>query len=102
MNASPATGAPRAERAAPISAEPAIEVADLSFSYGDRQALSAVGFTIPRGEIVGFLGPHRGGKSTPFPPLSTPGPHHPRGPRHPGCRLARATPAAGPQRRGGL
>jgi ABC-2 type transport system ATP-binding protein len=71
MNASPATGAPRAERAAPMSAEPAIEVADLSFSYGDRQALSAVEFTIARGEIFGFLGPNGGGKSTLFRLLST-------------------------------
>jgi ABC-2 type transport system ATP-binding protein len=71
MNASPATSAPRAERAAPISAEPAIEVADLSFSYGDRQALSAVEFTIARGEIFGFLGPNGGGKSTLFRLLST-------------------------------
>jgi ABC-2 type transport system ATP-binding protein len=71
MNASPATGAPRAERAAPISAGPAIEVADLSFSYGDRRALSAVQFTIARGEIFGFLGPNGGGKSTLFRLLST-------------------------------
>ncbi len=71
MNASPATGAPRAERAAPISAGPAIEVADLSFSYGDRRALSAVQFTIAHGEIFGFLGPNGGGKSTLFRLLST-------------------------------
>src|ERR1700694_4524580 len=71
MNASPATGAPRAERAAPIPAQPAIEVADLSFSYGDRQALSAVSFTIARGEIFGFLGPNGGGKTTLFKLLST-------------------------------
>ena len=71
MNASPATGAPRAERAAQMSAEPAIEVAGLSFSYGDRQALAAVEFTIARGEIFGFLGPNGGGKSTLFRLLST-------------------------------
>src|SRR5260370_2960035 len=71
MNASPATGAPRAERAAPISAEPAIEVADLNFSYGDRPALSTVEFTIARGEIFGFLGPNGGRKSTLFRLLST-------------------------------
>src|ERR1700693_4588831 len=71
MNASPATGAPRAQRAAPISAEPAIEVAVLSFSYDDRQALCEVEFTIARGEIFGFLGPNGGGKSTLFRLLST-------------------------------
>jgi ABC-2 type transport system ATP-binding protein len=71
MNASPATGAPRAKRAAQMSAEPAIQVAGLSFSYGDRQALAAVEFTIARGEIFGFLGPNGGGKSTLFRLLST-------------------------------
>lgn len=74
MNASPATGAPRAERVAPKSpspAEPAINVADLSFSYGDRRALSKVEFKIARGEVFGFLGPNGGGKSTLFRLLST-------------------------------
>ena len=54
-----------------MSAEPAIEVAGLSFRYGDRQALSTVEFTIARGEIFGFLGPNGGGKSTLFRLLST-------------------------------
>ena len=71
MEASPATGAPRAVRAAQMSAKPAIEVSGLDFSYGDRQALSAVEFTIARGEIFGFLGPNGGGKSTLFRLLST-------------------------------
>ena len=71
MNASPVTGAALAERAAQKSAEPAIEVAGLSFSYGDRQALCEVEFTIARGEIFGFLGPNGGGKSTLFRLLST-------------------------------
>jgi ABC-2 type transport system ATP-binding protein len=93
MNASPATGAPRAERAAPISAEPAIEVADLSFSYGDRQALSAVEFTIARGEILGFLGPNGGGKSTLFRLLSTLVPIQSGDARILGCDLRGATQA---------
>ena len=93
MNASPATGAPRAERAAPISAEPAIEVADLSFSYGDRQALSAVEFTIARGEIFGFLGPNGGGKSTLFRLLSTLVPIQSGDARILGCDLRGATQA---------
>ena len=71
MEASPATGAPRAVRAAQMSAKPAIEVSGLDFSYGDRQALSAVEFTIARGEIFGFLGPNGGGKTTLFRLLST-------------------------------
>ncbi len=93
MNASPATGAPRAERAAPISAEPAIEVADLSFSYGDRPALSTVEFTIARGEIFGFLGPNGGGKSTLFRLLSTLVPIQSGDARILGCDLRGATQA---------
>jgi ABC-2 type transport system ATP-binding protein len=68
MDASSATRAPRA---AQRSAETAIEVSDLSFSYGDRQALCAVEFTVARGEIFSFLGPNGGGKSTLFRLLST-------------------------------
>jgi ABC-2 type transport system ATP-binding protein len=93
MNASSATGAPRAERAAPISAEPAIEVADLSFSYGDRPALSTVEFTIARGEIFGFLGPNGGGKSTLFRLLSTLVPIQSGNARILGCDLRGATQA---------
>ena len=71
MNASSTIGATRAERATPMSAEPAIQVDGLDFSYGGRPALRAVGFTIARGEIFGFLGPNGGGKSTLFRLLST-------------------------------
>src|SRR5580704_2331495 len=93
MNASSATSAPRAERAAPISAEPAFEVADLSFSYGDRPALSTVEFTIARGEIFGFLGPNGGGKSTLFRLLSTLTPIQSGNARILGCDLRGATQA---------
>jgi ABC-2 type transport system ATP-binding protein len=93
MNASPVTGASLAERAAQKSAEPAIEVADLSFSYGDRQALSAVEFTIARGEIFGFLGPNGGGKSTLFRLLSTLVPIQSGDARILGCDLRGATQA---------
>jgi ABC-2 type transport system ATP-binding protein len=71
MEASLATGAPRALRAAQTSTDPAIEVGGLDFSYGDRRALRDVEFTIARGEIFGFLGPNGGGKSTLFRLLST-------------------------------
>jgi ABC-2 type transport system ATP-binding protein len=71
MNASSTIGATRAERTTPMSAEPAIQVDGLDFSYGGRPALHAVGFTIARGEIFGFLGPNGGGKSTLFRLLST-------------------------------
>ena len=42
----------------------AIEVRDLSFSYGDIQAVDGVSFTVAPGEILGFLGPNGAGKST--------------------------------------
>ena len=50
---------------------PLIEVENLSHTYGDRQALANVTFSISRGEIFGFLGPNGGGKTTLFKILST-------------------------------
>lgn len=50
---------------------PALEVAHLGFSYGERRALDDVSFTIESGEIFGFLGPNGGGKTTLFRILST-------------------------------
>ncbi|HLI82043.1 MAG TPA: ABC transporter ATP-binding protein [Candidatus Binataceae bacterium] len=49
----------------------AIEADGLSFSYGERKALSNVSFAIARGEVFGFLGPNGGGKTTLFKLLST-------------------------------
>ena len=49
----------------------AISVSDLSFRYGDRTALDAVGFNVSPGSIFGFLGPNGGGKTTLFSILST-------------------------------
>ncbi|HZO82440.1 MAG TPA: ATP-binding cassette domain-containing protein [Candidatus Binataceae bacterium] len=67
---SASTTAPVA-RAQDKSAQAAIKASGLDFSYGEREALRAVGFTIARGEIFGFLGPNGGGKSTLFRLLST-------------------------------
>src|SRR5712691_8986223 len=64
-------------RALPANREPsmvsvvAIGVDELSHSYGERQALCDVTFTIQRGEIFGLLGPNGGGKTTLFRVLST-------------------------------
>src|SRR5665213_1296700 len=65
--------APGAEFSAQTHNEttPAVEIANLSFSYGDRKALSEVGFSIARGEIFGLLGPNGGGKTTLFKLIST-------------------------------
>lgn len=49
----------------------AVEVAGVSFNYGDTAALNGLSFTIERGEIFGLLGPNGGGKTTLFKLLST-------------------------------
>ena len=43
---------------------PAIEVADLAYSYGSERAVDGVSFTVEPGQVLGFLGPNGAGKST--------------------------------------
>jgi ABC-2 type transport system ATP-binding protein len=43
---------------------PAIEVRDLVKTYAGVTAVNGIGFTVARGEVVGFLGPNGAGKST--------------------------------------
>jgi ABC-2 type transport system ATP-binding protein len=43
---------------------PAIEVRDLTKSFGDVQAVRGVSFTVEPGEVFGFLGPNGAGKTT--------------------------------------
>jgi ABC-2 type transport system ATP-binding protein len=44
--------------------EPALEIRDLSKSFGDRRALDGVTLTMAQGEILGLLGPNGAGKTT--------------------------------------
>ncbi len=48
-----------------------VEVDALRHSYGSREALLGVTFSVARGEIFGLLGPNGGGKTTLFKILST-------------------------------
>ncbi len=41
-----------------------LEVEDLSFAFGDRQAVAGVSFQVAAGEIFGLLGPNGAGKTT--------------------------------------
>src|SRR5271156_3561344 len=80
---------------------PALEAHELSFSYGERAALSGVSFAIARGEVFGFLGPNGGGKTTLFKLLSTLTPLQAGSAKLFGHDLAGET-AAGRRRLGGV
>ncbi|SHM93570.1 metal ABC transporter ATP-binding protein [Gracilibacillus kekensis] len=41
-----------------------VEMNNVSFHYGDRQALSKINFTINEGDFIGLVGPNGGGKTT--------------------------------------
>jgi ABC-2 type transport system ATP-binding protein len=55
----------------PDEISPAVEVEDLRYLYGDREALGGVSFSVARGEMFALLGPNGGGKTTLFKILST-------------------------------
>ena len=54
-----------------MTSEAIVQVHDLTHRYGERVALAAVCFHVPRGELFGLLGPNGGGKTTLFRILST-------------------------------
>ena len=62
LNPSTATATPPAARSDPAAS--AVDVRDLSFSYGDRVALDSLSLAVPSGTIFGLLGPNGSGKST--------------------------------------
>ena len=47
-----------------VSASPVLQITNLYKSYGAHSVLQGVSFSIPRGRIVGLLGPNGCGKST--------------------------------------
>jgi len=47
-----------------MKAEAVLEVQALSKSYGEREAVRAVSFSLRRGEVFGLLGPNGAGKTT--------------------------------------
>ena len=47
-----------------MSAPPPVEVENLAYRYGGREALAGVTFTVGAGELFGLLGPNGGGKTT--------------------------------------
>jgi ABC-2 type transport system ATP-binding protein len=50
---------------------PAVQVEELRYVYGEREALVGVSFSVARGEMFALLGPNGGGKTTLFKILST-------------------------------
>ncbi len=44
--------------------QPAVDVTDLTFAYGEKMAVDGVSFSLEPGETVGLLGPNGAGKST--------------------------------------
>ena len=54
-----------------MPAEPIVDVARLTYRYGERTALDDLSLAVMPGEIFGFLGPNGSGKTTLFRLLST-------------------------------
>ncbi len=49
---------------APVASQARLSIEDLSFFYGDNQALKGINLAIPRQQVTGMIGPSGCGKST--------------------------------------
>ncbi|HEX8065603.1 MAG TPA: metal ABC transporter ATP-binding protein [Thermoleophilaceae bacterium] len=58
------TGTPGAAHVEPRVPAPAVDVRDLTVSFGALVALDRVSFAVPAGKLVGVLGPNGAGKTT--------------------------------------
>lgn len=54
----------RAETGAPLVFDRSVELKNISLSYGDKQVLKNVSFTINKGEAIGLVGPSGAGKTS--------------------------------------
>lgn len=52
------------DRPAPAGGEPMIVIENLTKRFGPFTAVNNIGFSVARGEVLGFLGPNGAGKST--------------------------------------
>jgi len=59
------------EQAAPTAAPDAIQVENLTKTFGDLRAVDAVSFSVPAGQLFGLLGPNGAGKTTTINMLAT-------------------------------
>ena len=64
LSAAPPHGAASAGKGAETSRTPAVEVRNLTVSYGPKPALLDVSLDVQPGTLVGIIGPNGGGKST--------------------------------------
>jgi len=55
----------------PAQAAPAVEVSDLTKAFGAVVAVDRLSFSVPQGQIAGFVGPNGSGKSTTLRILAT-------------------------------
>lgn len=53
------------------SQQAAVLAREVTFAFGERQALAGISFAVPAAQIFGFLGPNGGGKTTLFRILAT-------------------------------